>query len=559
MNTFDRFCPRCRKEYHNIDNYGTYQCRIHTGTLRTGADGRMYYTCCEQNTRPVDYHPKNDKLVHRNFGFNYKCSRIRLPPPCTPCDHGDIRNKDGTDKTITFIEYYTMLNVIPAAQADARIQLLIANGALPPNPSDDTEIFRIQTQQDSDVLEDMFDEEDEEVDDEGGGDTATPDQSYVEEDEAVKTNEDSFAKSPVVSDMATPARSGSNQSFVGTPARSGSNQSSAGNISGISMANSSNGSLNRGTPVGNSRDRSLSQQDGQVSSDSVGSDEDDTSDEDDYEFGSFVVEESDDEQIDMNQNDPMDDIGASSSLLRGQQTYINKIKELEARARRRKFHNLVIKRVSVYGTYEEGNYIIKSVGRVGLGLFSNKRIDAGTHIASLDDFGSKTTVEGQDEDEVDAKVDIQVEESKHPTYLLTTQMQRENGQVKQYIHDPYNTIWGFMNDPYTYTPVDVEWYGGDLLFKYPSGQTEIVPVPGNFTDAMKSKFSDFYVYKFENGVYEKKDLQAITPPLRVVQIRRTRQPNVEVTDEGIFALRNIKPGDELLFEYGDQYPWADLF
>ena len=116
-----------------------------------------------------------------------------------------------------------------------------------------------------------------------------------------------------------------------------------------------------------------------------------------------------------------------------------------------------------------------------------------------------------------------------------------------------------MNDPYTYTPVDVEWYGSDLLFKYPSGQTEIVPVPRGFVETILNRFGDFYVYKFENGVYEKKDLQAITAPLRVIQVKRTRQPNVEVTDEGIFALRNIKPGDELLFEYGDQYPWADLF
>lgn len=162
MNRFDRFCPRCKREYNDIDNYGMFACATHVGELRTNDKGRIYYTCCPQNTKPVDYHPTGNKVTRRNFGFNYRCSRIRLPPPCTPCDHGDILNENGTHKTITFEEYYNdkLLPNMTIPEANARIQLLIANGALPQNADNETEIFRIQMDLENEEEEDISTESD---------------------------------------------------------------------------------------------------------------------------------------------------------------------------------------------------------------------------------------------------------------------------------------------------------------------------------------------------------------------------------------------------------------
>ena len=436
MNTYDRFCPRCRKEYNDIDNYGTFHCKIHTGELRTNADGRIYYTCCPQNTRPLDYHPKNNKVVQRNFGFNYRCSRIRLPPPCTPCDHGDIRNKDGTDKTITLEQYYNML---PAAQADARIQLLIANGALPHNPSNDTEIFRIQVHQDSD--EDLFDE----------------DLMDDEDDDLMDDDED----------------------------------------------------------------------DDMMDDDEEDDEEDNEDDEDDDEDDDLLEE-----------NNPQDE--------------------------EEDFHMAVLSYIGLTNApYVMGDYEVNLTNN-GVGLFTKQRIDKGK-IADLSEFGTQYTVETRTQPEHDDARQQMADRMKHQEYLLSTLEQQHGNKWISYIYDPYDTKWGFMNDPFNYTPVDIEWYGDDLLFKYPSGRTKVVSVPGYFVTAMENELGndgeDFYAYKMEDDIFIKHDLEDITAPLRIIQIDKTditRQPNIEVRDEGIFALREIDQDEELFFEYGDQYPWADL-
>ena len=128
------------------------------------------------------------------------------------------------------------------------------------------------------------------------------------------------------------------------------------------------------------------------------------------------------------------------------------------------------------------------------------------YLASFDEFGVKTkvvTTGTQEEHDTEKQriVDTAYAEEER-LYLISTPEthDEETKEWVSFLSNPYNRQWGFMNDPDTY----------------------------NLDDDNK-----VHVTKNNSG------------------------PNIEVSEYGIFALRNIKAGEELLFEYGENYPWAE--
>ena len=139
----DMYCPRCESLYSSITNYGTFGCRKHTGKL-ISENGRIKYTCCPSNTTPLDYHPRGDKAVCRNFGFNFRVQPLQYPEGCTPCDHGIIEDDDGNELTITLAGYQEILTSAGVPEQDQAALIQRVSGSAE-NIQENFIIRRVQT------------------------------------------------------------------------------------------------------------------------------------------------------------------------------------------------------------------------------------------------------------------------------------------------------------------------------------------------------------------------------------------------------------------------------
>ena len=169
------------------------------------------------------------------------------------------------------------------------------------------------------------------------------------------------------------------------------------------------------------------------------------------------------------------------------------------------FHAYVTSKIESGAPYVMGDYEVQKTNQHGAGLFTRRKIYEGWYLASFDEFGDKIPVVTDTQKEHDKRRQTLAEEKfskDQQPYLISTPETKddESGNWVSFLSNPYNRQWGFMNDPHAYSLVD-----GSVRVK------------------------------------ESKD-----------------GPNIEVRPDGIFAVRDIEAGTELLFEYGKTYPWAEV-
>ena len=80
-----RLCQRCGREYHELDNLGTWRCRYHWGTVASyqyevAGVSAGHWTCCRRAA--VAMRPLDD-VADRRW-------RASLDTGCTPCDHTSV-------------------------------------------------------------------------------------------------------------------------------------------------------------------------------------------------------------------------------------------------------------------------------------------------------------------------------------------------------------------------------------------------------------------------------------------------------------------------------------
>ena len=167
------------------------------------------------------------------------------------------------------------------------------------------------------------------------------------------------------------------------------------------------------------------------------------------------------------------------------------------------FHAYVTSKIKPDAPYVMGDYEVQKTSH-GVGLFTRRKIYKKWYLASFDEFGKtmKVVTDTQQEHDEERQNMVNTYPKNQQPYLISTPEKEDEktGEWVSFLSNPYNRQWGFMNDPHAYSLVD-----GSVRVK------------------------------------ESKD-----------------GPNIEVRPDGIFAVRDIEAGTELLFEYGEDYPWVEV-